>query len=83
MWFRAAEIPAGEKIFIRPTKGSAVIGVMASTPPLMKALDEINGKYGRDTVRFSVARPGRRWEMRFMRRSRRYTTCLGEVLRVA
>src|SRR5215213_9235079 len=50
---------------------------------LMKALDEINGKYGRDTVRFGVARSNRRWETKFLRRSRRYTTCLNEVLRVA
>ena len=50
---------------------------------VMKALDEINGKYGRDTVRFGVRRPGGRWETKFMRRSQRYTTCLGEVLRIA
>jgi DNA polymerase V len=29
---------------------------------LIKALDEINGKYGRGTVRFGVARSNRRWE---------------------
>jgi DNA polymerase V len=50
---------------------------------VMRAVDEINSRFGRDTVRFGVARPGGRWETRFLRRSRRYTTCLGEVLRVA
>jgi len=50
---------------------------------LMKAVDEINARFGRDTIRFGVARPGGRWETKFLRRSRRYTTCLSEVLRVA
>jgi hypothetical protein len=36
-----------------------------------------------DTVRFGAARLGGRWEIKFLRRSRHYTTCLGEVLRVA
>lgn len=50
---------------------------------LMKAVDEINLRFGRDAIRFGAARPGGRWETRFLRRSRRYTTCLDEVLRVA
>jgi DNA polymerase V len=50
---------------------------------LIKAVDGINAKFGRDRVRFGVARPGGRWETKFLRRSRRYTTCLDEVLRVA
>jgi DNA polymerase V len=50
---------------------------------VMRAVDEINGRFGRDTVRFGAARQDRRWETKFLRRSRRYTTCLGEVLRVA
>lgn len=50
---------------------------------LMKAVDEINLRFGRDTLRFGAARPGGRWETKFLRRSRRYTTCLNEVLRVA
>jgi DNA polymerase V len=50
---------------------------------VMKAVDKINARHGRDTVRFGAARPGGRWETKFLRRSRRYTTCLREVLRVA
>jgi DNA polymerase V len=50
---------------------------------VMKAVDEINIKYGRGTVRFGAARPGGKWETKFLRRSPRYTTCLSEVLRVA
>lgn len=50
---------------------------------VMRAVDEINAKHGRDAVRFGAARPGGRWETRFLRLSRRYTTCLSEVLRVA
>jgi hypothetical protein len=49
----------------------------------MRAVDEINSRFGRDTVRFGAARPGGRWETKFLRRSRRYITCLGEVFRVA
>jgi DNA polymerase V len=50
---------------------------------VMKAVDEINTRHGRDTIRFGAARPGGRWETKFLRRSRCYTTRLDEVLRVA
>jgi DNA polymerase V len=50
---------------------------------VMRAVDEINRRFGRDTLHFGAARPARRWETKFLRRSRRYTTCLKEVLRVA
>ena len=50
---------------------------------VMKAVDEINARHGRGTVRFGAARPGGRWETKFLLRSRRYTTCLAEVLRVS
>jgi DNA polymerase V len=49
----------------------------------MKAVDEINNKYGRDTVRLGAANPNTRWGTKSLRRSPRYTTCLSEVLRVA
>lgn len=49
---------------------------------LMSAVDEINSRFGRDTVPFGAARLGGRWETKFLRRSRRYTTYLREVLRV-
>lgn len=48
---------------------------------VMVAVDQINRKYRRDTVRFAVARPDGRWWTKFQRRSPRYTTCLQEVLR--
>ena len=50
---------------------------------LIKAVDGINARFGRDTVRFGIACPGGQWETKYLRRSRRYTTCLNEVLRVA
>jgi DNA polymerase V len=50
---------------------------------VMKAVDEINARHGRNTVRLGAAYVGRRWETKFLRCSRRYTTCLAEVLRVA
>jgi DNA polymerase V len=49
----------------------------------MKAMDEINRKFGRDTIRLGAANPNARWGPKSLRRSRRYTTCLSEVLRVA
>jgi DNA polymerase V len=49
----------------------------------MKAVDEINARHGQGTIHFGAARPGARWETKFLRRSRRYTTCLNEVLHIA
>jgi hypothetical protein len=50
---------------------------------VMKAVDGINARHGRDTIRFAAAPAGGGRETKFLRRSRRYTTCLQEVLRVA
>jgi DNA polymerase V len=50
---------------------------------VMKAVDDINRKFGRDTLHFGAARAGGRWETKFLRRSQCYTTRLEEVLRVA
>jgi DNA polymerase V len=50
---------------------------------VMKAVDEINARHGRNTIRFGALPAGGRWETKFLRRSRRYTTCLAEVLCVA
>jgi DNA polymerase V len=50
---------------------------------LSKAIDEINKRHGRDTIRFGVARPDGMWKTKFLRRSARYTTCLNEVLYIA
>jgi DNA polymerase V len=49
---------------------------------LMKAVDEINARFGRGAIRFGAARPGGWWETKFMRRSPRFTTCLKEVLTI-
>jgi DNA polymerase V len=50
---------------------------------VMKAVDEINARHGRNTIRFGAVPAAGRRETKFLRRSRRYTTCLAEVLRVA
>jgi DNA polymerase V len=49
---------------------------------VMRAVDEINARHGRDTVRLGVADPNGRWKTKSLRRSRRYTTRLDEVLSV-
>jgi DNA polymerase V len=46
------------------------------------AVDRINRKWGRDTVRFAAANPEGRWRTRFEKRSLRYTTRPREVLTV-
>lgn len=50
---------------------------------IMKAVDEINVRHGRDTIRLSAVPDKSRWETKFLRRSRCYTTNLNEILRVA
>jgi DNA polymerase V len=47
---------------------------------LLKAVDEINRKHGRDTVRFGAAQPNGRWQTKFIKRSQCYTTRLKGVL---
>lgn len=49
---------------------------------LMKAVDGINRKHGRHTVRTMAMGSDRSWEMRRGRLSGRYTTRLDEVLTV-
>jgi DNA polymerase V len=49
---------------------------------VMRAVDEINRRHGRYTVRPLAASSERRWEMRRQHLSPRYTTWLDEVLRV-
>lgn len=49
---------------------------------LMKAVDEINNRRGRKTVRFGVAWLDGRWKTKFLRRSPKHTTRLPEVLRM-
>jgi DNA polymerase V len=49
---------------------------------LMRAVDQINARYGRETIRFGVAPSDNSWKTRFLRRSPLYTTCLKEALTV-
>ncbi len=47
---------------------------------VMVAVDKINRKYGRDTVRFAVAQPEGHWNTKFEYCSPHYTTRLTDVL---
>jgi hypothetical protein len=49
---------------------------------VMQAVEEINRRQGRYTIRRVAVSSERGWEMRQQRLSPRYTTRLGEVLRV-
>ena len=49
----------------------------------MRAVDELNRRHGRDTVRLGVGRAGARWPTKFLRRSPCYTTRLKDIVRVA
>jgi DNA polymerase V len=46
----------------------------------MKAVDQINRKFGRDTIRFAGMRRDNVWRGRAERRSPLYTTRLNDVL---
>ena len=50
--------------------------------PLMEAVDQLNRKHGRHTARPLAVGGERGWDMRRGKLSPRYTTQLGEVLRV-
>lgn len=47
---------------------------------LMKAIDEINQKFGKDTVRFGSVKTEGRWKMKQTRKSQSYTTNWNEIL---
>lgn len=49
---------------------------------LMKAVDEINQKFGKDTVRFGGVRPNGAWKMKQIYKSPSYTTNWNELLTV-
>lgn len=49
---------------------------------LMAAVDHLNGKYGRDTVRCGVFPTAGTWRTRFAKRSPRYTTRWEEICKV-
>lgn len=49
---------------------------------LMKAIDELNQKFGKDTVRFASVKPEGIWKMKQTRKSRSYTTNWNELLTV-
>lgn len=46
---------------------------------VMPAMDKLNRKYGKDTVRFGVAQPNGRWKTKAERCSPHYTTRLSDV----
>ncbi|HEY8562531.1 MAG TPA: Y-family DNA polymerase [Pyrinomonadaceae bacterium] len=49
---------------------------------LMKAIDEINQKFGKDAVRFASVKSSGKWSMKRARKSPGYTTNWDELLRV-
>jgi DNA polymerase V len=49
---------------------------------LMKAIDEVNQKFGKDTVRFGMIKNDERWRMKQIYKSQNYTTNWQELLLV-
>ncbi|MDQ3713072.1 MAG: DUF4113 domain-containing protein, partial [Acidobacteriota bacterium] len=47
---------------------------------LMRAIDEINRKFGKDTIRFGGVKTGGDWKMKQSRKSQSYTTNWNELL---
>ncbi|CAN5564948.1 Y-family DNA polymerase [soil metagenome] len=50
---------------------------------LMKAIDEINQKFGKDTIRFATVKSQGSWKMKQTRKSPSYTTNWNELLKVS
>lgn len=50
---------------------------------VMRAVDEINARWGRDAVRYGILGAEQRWKTKFEKRSRRYTTNWNELLQIA
>lgn len=49
---------------------------------LMKAIDQINARMGRDTIKFGITGFKQHWQTKFDKRSPRYTTAWNEILSV-
>ena len=49
----------------------------------MKAMDEINQKFGKETVRFGSAKTEGSWKMKQTRKSQSFTTDWNELLFVS
>ncbi len=49
---------------------------------LLKALDKLNGKFGRDKVKLAVQGDGKEWKLRQENLSKRYTTNWNEIIEV-
>ena len=70
------------------TSAAAVQGDLFNAPDdarakaRMQAVDKLNGRYGRDTVRFAATGVSRAWKLRREFISPRYTTCWEELLTV-
>lgn len=50
---------------------------------VMQAIDNINARFGRDTIKFGISGFKQNWKMKFEKRSPRYTTNWNEILAVA
>lgn len=48
----------------------------------MRAVDEVNKKFGKDTVHFGTVKTEGKWKMKQTRKSRSYTTDWNELLTV-
>ncbi len=49
----------------------------------MQAIDKISSKFGRDTIRFGVQRNKECWQMKAEMKSKKYMTCLKEVMQIS
>jgi DNA polymerase V len=49
---------------------------------LMQAMDQVNSTMGAETLRFAVAGINRKWKVIANHKSKRYTTCWNELVRV-
>jgi DNA polymerase V len=81
--FKKAGVMLGELVPATPVQRNFFDGVdREKVRRVMKAVDEINARMGRDTVRLAAVGFEQAWQMRSARRSPRYTTCWNELLSV-
>lgn len=77
--YKKAGIMLSEISPVTHRQGDLLESLVLANDKLMLALDSLNQRFGRGTVKVSTQGAFRDWEMRQERKSPNYTTCWGEV----
>ncbi len=77
--YKKAGIMLGDISPISMVQGDLLEPLAARDNRLMKAIDGLNSRFGRGTLKVSTQGAFKDWGMRQERKSPNYTTCWGEV----